>query len=39
MSSPANTKKIIAMILRFIARLIVGKKAKNNPIKPLDNGN
>ena len=39
MSSPAATKKIIAMILRFIARLIIGKKSSNNPIKPLDNGN
>lgn len=39
MSSPAGTKKIIAMVLRFVAWLIVGKKTKNNPLKPLDNGN
>lgn len=39
MSNPAATKKIIAMVLRFIARLLVGKKSKGNPIKPFDNGN
>ena len=39
MSSPVKTKKIIAMILRFVARLLVGKKSNKNPIKPLDNGN
>lgn len=39
MSSPASTKRIIAMVLRFIARLIIGKKKGSSPIKPLDNGN
>lgn len=39
MSSPANTKKIIALVLRFIARLIINKKSSSRPIKPLDSGN
>lgn len=39
MSSPASTKKIIAMVLRFIARLLIGKKKGSSPVKPLDSGN
>lgn len=35
MSKKIN-KKIIAMILRFIARLLVGKKSTAEPLKPLD---